>query len=82
MSERNVKGVVKSFSEIGIVWGSPAQKFAIISPDDGSKDVAIAIGENFDWNTGKQYLSVGDKVSYLVMDGPSGRELTGMLKKI
>lgn len=62
--------------------GKSSAKFAIISPDDGSKDVAIAIGENFDRNTGKQYLSVGDKVRYLVMDGPSGRELTGMLKKI
>ncbi|POA23365.1 MULTISPECIES: cold-shock protein [unclassified Pseudomonas] len=82
MSERNVNGVVKSFSEIGIVWGGPTQKFAIISPDDGSQDVAIEIGENLDWETGKKYLSVGDKVSYLVMDGPSGRELRGMLKKI
>lgn len=60
-------GVITGFSKVGIVIGVPPNVFAIVKPDDGTKEVSIEVGD-----FGEEYFAVGNNVRYTVTDGPLG----------
>ena len=76
----NATGVIKEISLGYSLPGVRSNMIAVVTPDDGSKEVGVEIGRNTDNISGEAIFTKGDKVSYTITDSPSGAIATALKK--